>query len=62
MKIALITLASRPYFWINDQLADLCDPYANAARLFTSNFGIGGLVTGLLLLTALLRLSQRVAL
>lgn len=58
MKIALTTLADRPYFWIYDQLADWYAWFANAAHLLISSYGIGKLVICLLLLIVLLRLRQ----
>ncbi|ADB42645.1 hypothetical protein Slin_6689 (plasmid) [Spirosoma linguale DSM 74] len=58
MDIAQTTLASRPYFFVNNQLTDLHKWFKNEAHLLISDYGIGGLVIGLLLLTILLRVSR----
>lgn len=59
METVLTALTTRPYFVIDDQLADLYEWLMKGAHLFASNYVIGGLVIGVLLLIGLLRLCQK---
>lgn len=58
MEIALHTFESRPYFLINNQLDDLYSWLTKEAHVLISDYRIGALIIGLLLLLVLLRLTQ----
>lgn len=58
MEIILAKFISRPYFLINDQLADLYSWFIKGAHLLASYSAIGGFVIAFLLLIGLLRVCQ----
>ncbi|RZM27014.1 MAG: hypothetical protein EOO88_14880 [Pedobacter sp.] len=58
MEITLAEFISRPYFFINNQLAELCDWFTKGVHLLASNYVIGGLVVVFLLLIGLLQMCQ----
>lgn len=58
MEISLAEFISRPYFLINDQLANLYSWLIKGAHLLASYSAIGGLAIVFLLLVGLLRVCQ----
>gem|GEM_PF-4645038 len=59
MKIVLMLVAGRPFFATNSQSADLYNWFSRMVRLLTTDYLIGSLVLGLLLLIALLGVSRK---
>ncbi|WP_166694046.1 hypothetical protein [Fibrivirga algicola] len=58
MEISIAEFIGRPYFLINDQLADLYGWFIKGATLLSSNQAICGLVIAFLLLIGLLQMWQ----
>jgi hypothetical protein len=58
MEIILTEFISRPYFFVNNQLTELCDWFTKGVHVLASNYAIGGLLIAFLLLIGLLRVSQ----
>jgi hypothetical protein len=58
MEIILAEFISRPYFFVNNQLTELCDWFTKGAHVLASNYVIGGLVIAFLLLLGLMQMCQ----